>query len=126
MQVEVHGCPPRTHDADNDPFDVLTPMAIDLKVANCVDVTVATTVLGETAQVVAHDVVLQRLGRAQAVYNATIVYFESQIITYYYTTYKCLLPGIHRTLTSPGTFCPNSIMSRVMTLDWLSGLKSMV
>jgi hypothetical protein len=46
-------------------------MAIDLKVANCEDVTVATTVLGETAQVVAHDVVLQRLGRAQSVYNAT-------------------------------------------------------
>jgi hypothetical protein len=46
-------------------------MAINLKVTDGVDVTVATTVLGETAQVVAHDVVLQRLGRAQAVYNAT-------------------------------------------------------
>lgn len=71
VQVEVHGCPPRTHYSDNDPFDVLTPMAINLKVTDGVDVTIATTVLGETAQVVAHDVVLQRLGRAQAVYNAT-------------------------------------------------------
>ena len=71
VQVEVHGCPPRTHDSDNDPFDVLTPMAINLKVTDGVDVTVATSVLGETAQVVAHDVVLQCLGGAHAFYHAT-------------------------------------------------------
>lgn len=72
VQVEVHGCPPRTHYADNNSLYVLTPLTINFKVTNGVDVTIATTVLGETAQVVAHDVVLQRLGRAHAFYHANI------------------------------------------------------